>query len=221
MYTDPDLVGIVIDSRDASGNIIEATTPSVFYTTASKFAVGCVLKDTNNGKTYTNVGTVASPSWNSVSEVTTAEIADSAVTSAKLDPSTVQTITKALTAAQINALFTTSIEVVPAVTGKAIILDSFVFDLTGTATQFTAGGVVNLQYKNTANGAGTALHADIAAATITGATARVVVQRVPLVAGFAIATADIIAQGVYIGAKTQNFATGTGTANCIVTYHTI
>jgi hypothetical protein len=100
------------------------------------------------------------------------------------------------------------------------VLDSFVFDLTGTATQFTGGGVVNLQYKNTANGAGTTLHADIAATVITSATARVITQRIPKDLS-ATATADITGQGVFIGAKTADFATGTGTAICKVNYHLV
>lgn len=123
-----------------------------------------------------------------------------------------------LTAAQIIALYTTSVEIIPAVAGKIIVLDSFIFDLTGTATQFTGGGVVNLQYANTANGAGTTLHADIAATVVTGATGRVITQRIPKDLS-AIATASITGIGVFIGAKTAVFAAGTGTAVCKVTYH--
>lgn len=125
-----------------------------------------------------------------------------------------------ITAAQIISNYTTSLEVIPAVPGKAIILDSFEFDLTGTATQFTGGGVVNLQYKDTANGAGTTLHADIAASVITGATARVVTKRIPKDLS-AVATADIVGVGVYLGTKTAVFAAGTGTAVLKVKYHLI
>ncbi len=125
-----------------------------------------------------------------------------------------------LTAAQIIALYTTSVEIIPAVAGKIIVLDSFVFDLTGTATQFTGGGVVNLQYDTTANGAGTTLHADIAATVVTGATARVITHRIPKDLS-AIATASITGKSVCIGAKTAVFATGTGTAVCKVSYHLV
>lgn len=173
-------------------------------TTASTYAIGCVVKNTADGTVYYNTGTVAVPAWTSLPE----------------NSDGIQTVTVALTAVQINALYTTSIEVIPAVAGKAIILDSFIFDLTGTATQFAGGGVVNLQYKNTANGAGTTLHADIAATVVTGATARVITQRIPKDLS-ATATADITGVGVYIGAKTAVFTTGTGTAVCRVTYHTI
>jgi hypothetical protein len=142
------------------------------------------------------------------------------VDNADMDSSLIKVLSVNLTAAQINALYTTSVEIIPAVSGKAIILDDMVLDLTGTATQFTAGGVVNLQYKNTVNGAGTTLHADIAATVVTGATGRVVTKRIAKDLS-AIATADIVGIGVFVGAKTQNFATGTGTAKVIVRYHLI
>ena len=167
------------------------------------FALECILQDVNGSGVYSNTGTVAVPAWTLMS-----------------DPGLVQSVVVTLTAAQIIALYTTSIEIVPAIAGKSIILDSFVFDLTGTATQFTGGGVVNLQYDNTANGAGITLHADIAATVVTGATARIQTLRVPKDLS-SIATASITNKGVYIGAKTSAFAAGTGTAKVIVNYHTI
>jgi len=137
-----------------------------------------------------------------------------------LNPNTVQYIEKSLTAAQIIALFTTSIEVIPAVAGKIIVLDSFIFDLTGTATQFTGGGVVNLQYDTTANGAGTTLHADIAATVVSDATARTITRRVPKdLSSTAITVA--VGTSVCIGAKSAVFAAGTGTAICKVSYHLV
>ena len=152
--------------------------------------------------------------------VTTAKLADNAVTSDKLAVTTLQYKEVALTAAEIIALYTTSIEVIPAVAGKSIILDSFVLDLTGTVTQFTGGGVVNLQYADTANGAGTTLHADIAASVLTGATANIKTVRTPKDLS-SIATASIDGIGVYIGAQTAVFATGTGTCILKVSYHVV
>ena len=178
-------------------------TPYAGSSYANLFALECILQDVNGSGVYTNTGTVAVPAWTLMA-----------------DPGYVQSVEVELTAAEIIALYTTSIEIVPAVAGKSIILDSFVFDLTGTATQFTGGGVVNLQYGDTANGAGTTLHADIAAAVVTGATARTQTLRIPKDLS-SIATASITNVGVYIGAKTAVFATGTGTAKVIVNYHTI
>lgn len=109
---------------------------------------------------------------------------------------------------------------IPAFPGKAIILDNAVFDLTGTATQFTGGGVVNLQYDSTANGAGTTLHADIAATVVNNATGRVITNRIPKDLS-AIATASITGLPVYIGTKTAVFAAGTGTAVWKIKYHLV
>ena len=167
-------------------------------TTADTFAIGCKIKNTADGTVWTNYGTVAVPAWESE----------------------IMSITVPMTAAQIISNYTTSLLAIPAYPGKAIILDNAVFDLTGTATQFTGGGVVNLQYKNTANGAGTTLHADIAAAVVTGATARVITNRIPKDLS-AVATADITGVGVYIGTKTAVFAAGTGTASWKIKYHLV
>lgn len=72
---------------------------------------------------------------------------------------------------------------------------------------FVNGGVAGVQYKNTVNGAGQLVHADIAAAVITGATARVITHRVGADVS-SIATADIVGQGLFISNKTAAFATG-------------
>lgn len=81
--TDSDLAGFTIWDNNSVGLITSASTDGNFLTTASKFAVGCKLTDNNTGKLYYNSGTVASPVWNSVGDITTAEIADGAVTYVK------------------------------------------------------------------------------------------------------------------------------------------
>lgn len=178
-----------------SGTITGGDAPP---TTASTFAIGCKLTDTGTGVQWTNFGTVAVPVW----------------------MSSQMYIEVPMTAAQIISNYTTSQLAIPAVAGKAIVLDEAIFDMTGTATQFTGGGVVNLQYDSTANGGGTTLHADIAATVVTGATALVRTVRIPKDLS-AIATASITGKGVYIGTKTAVFATGTGTALWRIRYHYI
>lgn len=212
MQTDPDLgLGILISSTNEAGLILEAVSKGAnLPTTASKFAVGAKLVDGSTGKEYYNSGTIAVPVWNSISEVTSSEV----------DTLVQKTVQVSLTAAQIIGMAAAPVVVIPAVTGKAIILDDMVFDLTGTATQFTSGGVVNLQYKATATGAGTTLHADIAATVVTGATARTITQRIAKDLT-STATADITGIGVYISNKTGAFATGTGTAVVTARYHLV
>lgn len=203
--TDSTIPGITILENDSNGYVVDCLSAGAFLTTASKFAVGCRLTDTNTGEQYYNAGTVAVPSWNSVAETSGL---------------TQQVVQVSLTAAQILGMAAAPVVVIPAVAGKAIILDDMVFDLTGTATQFANGGVVNLQYKNTATGAGTTLHADIAAAVVTGATARTITQRIAKDLS-STATADITGIGVYISNKTGAFTTGTGTAVVTARYHLI
>lgn len=200
MKTDKDLAGILIQETDSEGLITLCQSAGSFLSTASKFSKGCLLTDSTTGLVYRNDGTVAAPTWNSITS-----------------PNVAQYREVNLTAAQINGMAATPVEIIPAVAGKAVILDSFVFDLTGTATQFAGGGVVNLQYKNTATGAGTTLHADIAATVVTGATGRVITQRIPKDLS-ATATADITGIGVFISNKTAAFTTGTGTAVCKVNF---
>lgn len=187
---DNELNHIVLGTVESIGSGLPTTTLT--------FGVGCRITDRSTGVIWRNVGSSTTPIWESEQVQTTV----------------------ALTAAQIIAMYTTPVVVIPAVPGKAIVLDAFEFDLTGTATQFTGGGVVDLQYDSTANGAGTILHADIAAAVVTGATARVISVRTPSDLS-AIATASITGKGVYISNKTAVFATGTGTAVLKVRYHLI
>jgi len=211
METDKDLAGALIHERDSVGNIIKLDSAGSLFTTASKFAVGCLLTDTTTGKVYRNVGTILVPSWNDVDK------SDANEEQGVLYQQVKQV---ALTAAQINGMYAAPVEVVPAVAGKNIVVDSVEFDLTGTATQFAGGGVVNVQYKNTVNGAGTTVHADIAATVVTGATGRVITNRVPKDIS-ATPTADITGVGLYISNKSAAFTTGTGTAVVTVRYHLI
>lgn len=126
-------------------------------------------------------------------------------------------VVKDLTAAEIIAMYAAPIEVVPAVSGKAIFVESVEFDITRTSTQFTGGGVVNLQLANTANGAGTKVHADIAASVVTGTAGETRTYRIPLVLSD-IAVASIEGIGLYISNQTAAFAAGTGTARVTVWY---
>jgi len=189
------LIGV---RKGTDGLWLEVTAPTsqmTLDTTASRYAVGCQMLNTADGIKFFNRGTVAVPSWESE----------------------VISLTVPMTAAEIISNYTTSKLIIPAYAGRVISLVDFVYDLTGTATQFTGGGVVNLQYDSTANGAGTTLHADIAATVVTGATARVITKRIPKDLS-AVATTSITGLGVFCGTKTGVFAAGTGTASLKVRY---
>ena len=71
-----------------------------------------------------------------------------------------------LTSAQIIAMYTTPVQVVPAVSNKAIVVLGVELIMKGTATQFTGGGVVAVQYADTVNGGGTSVQASTFASSV-------------------------------------------------------
>lgn len=191
--------GILIYDETNTGLALDCTiTNGTIPTTASTFAPGCRVSDQSTGIVYINQGTAAVPAWQAQ----------------KLSK------TVALTAAQLIAMYTTPVEVVAAVPGMSIIVDSVDFDITRTATAFTGGGVVAVQYGTTANGGGTATTATIAAATVTGAAGRTVTARIPVVQSD-IASASIVGISLCISNATAAFAAGTGTASVTVSYHLV
>lgn len=200
MQTDSDLgpLFIIYEKEPITGYIKTGEYSAVPPTTAGKFALGCEVVDKTTGYTWTNRGTTASPAWECG----------------------VLSKTVALTAAQLIAMYATPVEIVPAVPGYNIILDSMEFDITRTSTAFTGGGVVAVQYNSTANGAGTATTATIAATVVTGSSGRTITARIPVVLSD-VATASITNIGLYISNATAAFAAGTGTAVVRVKYHLI
>lgn len=206
--TNPTVFPTIISSTctglvaDAYGLIIEAECTGTPPSTANVFQVGCRMIQTDaaagSNSVWTNNGTSAAPVF---------ENGNGAVT-------------VSLTAAQLIAMYTTPVAIVPAITGKAIIVDSVEFDITRTATAFTGGGVVAVQYDSTANGAGTATTATIAATVVTGAAGRTITSRIPVNLSD-VASASIIGIGLYISNATAVFAAGTGTATVKVKYHLV
>lgn len=187
---------------DGSGLLVEAECTGTPPTTANIFQVGCrmVQIDAASGavSVFTNTGTSAAPVFENGSG----------------------SVTVALTAAQLQTMYTTPVNIIPAITGKAIIIDSMELDITRTSTAFTGGGVVAVQYDSTANGAGTATTATIAATVVTGSTGRSITSRIPVNLSD-IASASIVGIGLYISNQTAVFAAGTGTAIVKVKYHTV
>lgn len=191
---------VLVYDETPGGLCLQGTiTNGVPPTTASLFAIGCSITDMSTGIIWKNTGTVAAPIWQQV-ETNSVQVS--------------------LTAAQIIAMYANPVAIVPAVDGKAIIVDSVDFDITRTSTQFTSGGVVGVQYDSTANGAGTLTTANIAASVVTGTAGRTVTARIPVVQSD-IASANIIGKGLYISNQTAAFATGTGTAVVTVRYHLV
>jgi len=125
-----------------------------------------------------------------------------------------------LSAANIIAMYATPVEVVPAVPGKMIAVDSVDFIMTRTATAFTGGGSTKVQYGDTEHAGGAGVIASITSATITGAEGKTYGTKLPVEQANK-ASADVMGVGLYISNSIAAFATGTGTAVLIITYHLI
>lgn len=120
-----------------------------------------------------------------------------------------------LTAAQIIAMYTTPVVIVPAqAAGIGIVVDAITVQVKPTATQFASGGIVALQYGVTAHGAGVLVHAgSIPAAVINAATGALTLLSPTAAAnGLTVPTDGTTASGIYISNATGVFATGTGIA---------
>lgn len=74
---------ITYDTEAGSGLITFGKFTVAVPTTANKFSGSCILLG-NNGAIYSNAGTSASPSFQDMNSISTGEIADGAVTLAKL-----------------------------------------------------------------------------------------------------------------------------------------
>lgn len=118
----------------------------------------------------------------------------------------------ALSAAQINAIRTTPVVIVPAPgAGKVVLVERVLLKMVRTATQFANGGAVELRYTD---GSGAKVSADISATVVTGAAGTAYSQ----VAGVVTELVPVANAAVVITCATANFDTGTGTGQVTVLY---
>jgi len=189
----------VLSYDDTQTGLVYTGTVAAGYppTTAGIFATGAQITGLSSGTVYTNTGTSAVPVWSGDAVATVS-----------------------LTAANLIAMYATPVMVVAPVAGRAIIVDSVDLVIARTATAFTGGGTVAVQYDSTINGAGTATHATIAAAVVTGAAGTTYTARIPVVLSD-VASASIAGLGLFVSNITAAFAAGTGTATLSVHYHLV
>lgn len=152
--------------------------------------------------------------------ITDTQVQDNALSSLSLALNTIQYVQVAMTAAEWNGMFAAP-KLILAAPGAGLIyqVDNVWYDMTFVAAQYAAGGVTNLQYDSTANGAGVLATQDTAAATITGLAASSIVR--PANGITAVAQATTVNKGLYMSNKTGAFTTGDGTWKINVAYRII
>jgi hypothetical protein len=204
MDKDFDLVGITIYQKEG-GMITNCSCTGANPTTSGKFARGCMLINTSEGKDYVNIGTPASPDWSEFLDYDTYAPAISLLGSVEIIP---------ITAAQIIAMYTTPIELVPAETGSLIVVDDIVLEMTRTSTAFTGGGAVEFRYTD---GSGAKVTADIAATVITGSAGTDYTVNKSIVTSLT----GVVSSPIVMTNATQVFAAGTGTGVVTIKYHLV
>lgn len=124
-----------------------------------------------------------------------------------------------LTAANLIAMYTTPVAIVPAPgAGVALVVSQILFQLKATSTAFSGGGIVVFQYDTTAHGAGTLVHAGSIPATVVNAgSAGSTVTGLWAASGSNGLTVPAN-KGIYISNQTGVFAAGTGTAIVTISY---
>lgn len=119
-------------------------------------------------------------------------------------------VTVTLTAAQVNTMFTTPVELIPAPpAGSFIVVQQAILINENGGTAWTSGGAITIGYSNANPGSPDALTGTIAATFLTSP----VVKQILTLAGAQIASSvesALDALGIFISNATGVFATGTG-----------
>lgn len=122
----------------------------------------------------------------------------------------VDDVTVTLTAAQVNTMFTTPVELIPApAAGSFIVVQQAIFVNENGTVAWTSGGAITVGYSNANPGSPNALSGTVAATFLTSP----VVKQILTLAGAQIASAaesTVDALGIFISNATGVFATGTG-----------
>lgn len=148
--------------------------------------------------------------------LTDAVMVANTLTSTSISKNLIQTVTVSLTAAQLIAMYAAPVVLIAAPgTGLTVVVLDAVFKFTATATQFTGGGTVQLQYDSTTHAGGVTPLTTFADTVITSASSSI--QQMQSAAGTVLASN----KGIYISNATGAFAAGTGTATVNITYRII
>ena len=157
---------IIVNATDGSNMYIVATSSSAGVTVNSFTVTGSVATANiqNNAVTYAKIQEASAadvllgnPTGGAANyeEVTLGNGLDFASTALELQPIFLNHVEVSLTAAQFNGMYATPVSVIAAPgANKAIVVDLVLLNMTYGSAQFASGGVVGLQYGNSAHLAG-------------------------------------------------------------------
>lgn len=196
MKTDSDLGPYlyIYETEPSTGYIVRATYTTTPPTTASKFAIGCVVNNRSTGATYTNTGTVAVPVWSSAPNPTIVQLATTAITAAAMIDTT----------AAIGMSSTNGLTLVAAApTGYVNVWHRSIVSYTYATAAYTGGGNTTVNI----GGGGAALSGLIATTTLWQNASSIIQEFVPL-----STVAFPVTKETAISLKTASAITNPGTA---------
>lgn len=192
---------------------------------AGPLAVGDVMhihgNDANGMYVVTSItSNVTVGSYAAIGTVNTANIADDAVTSAKIAETVIQHVQQDLTLAEFIGTYTTSHEIVAAPgAGKKIILHRANLWIDYGGTVLANGGAMHLQYDTTANGAGTKATGTLAAATAIAATADTTFGFSPV--DTTLVDSTTLNKSLCLAMATADFTGGTGSVYKVDAWYSV
>jgi hypothetical protein len=150
------------------------------------------------------------------------KIANNAVDYAQLALDVAASATVALTAAQINGMYATPVQLIAAPgAGKLIVIDSMLWDIAFVSAQYAAGGAIAAQYGNTVNGAGPAASGTLAAASLNGVAASGFLSNAGSSGLLNVAASASLNTAVFLSNATAAFTTGDSTVNLYIRYRVV
>jgi hypothetical protein len=199
-----------------NGNLSN-TLPSgdIFVGNASNIATGVAM---SGDATISNAGALTI----AAGAVTGTKIASHTVDYANIALDVAATATVALTAAQVNGMYATPVQLLAAPgSGKLILIDSILWDIAYGTTQYAAGGAIAAQYGNSVHGAGPAASGTLAAATLNAVAASSFLSNAGSAGLLDVASSAALNTAVYLSNASAAFTTGDSTVNLYIKYRVV
>ena len=201
----------------AANGGLSNTLPSgdIFVGNASNVATAAAM---SGDATLSNTGVLTI----GAGAVTGSKIASNAVDYANLALDVAASATVALTAAQVNGMYATPVQLIAAPgAGKLIIIDSILWDVAFVSAQYAAGGAIAAQYGNTIHGAGPLASSTLAAATLNGVAASSFLGEAGSSPVLDVTKTASLNTAVYISNASAAFTTGDSTINLYIRYRIV